>query len=243
MKALVTVKETIDYQVKVNVKPDESGVITEGVQMSMNPFDAIALEACIQRQEQGQITHTTALNIGQNTSVLQQALAMGADQAVHIEQSCSDPFLKCLMIEAYVKEHTPDIIIMGKLGIDGDHSQIPSMLAGMLDWSCATFASDIRIKDNEIEVDRETDIGIQTVTLSKPCIISCDLRLNTPRFIALPKLLAAKKKPLTSFDPKIEQSSLITTEKVSTPIPKKGCTPTDNLDTFIDQLKSAGLLK
>lgn len=242
MKALVTVKETIDYQVKVQVEADGSGVKTDGVQTSINPFDAIALEAVISRQEAGEIAHSTAINIGLDDKVLRQALAMGADDAVQITQEATDPFQKCALLAEYVKQNQPDIIVLGKLAIDGDHSQIPQMLAGMLDWPCATFASDIRIKDGLIEVDRETDTGIETVSLSSPCVISVDLRLNEPRFIALPKLLAAKQQTIATFEAPLPES-MIHTETVTAPPEPKGCQPSDNLDAFIESLKSAGVIK
>ena len=132
---------------------------------------------------------------------------------------------------------------MGKLGIDGDHSQIPQMIAGILDWPCATFASNIQVNKDHIIVDRETDDGIASVQLSTPCVISCDLRLNTPRFIALPKLLQAKKQEIELFTPKVMPTSPFTYPKVLPPPEKKGNPPVKQLDEFIQQLKDGGIIE
>lgn len=242
MKALVTTKSAIDYQVKVVVKPDHSGVETDGVQMSMNPFDAIAVEACVNLQEEGLITSSQAITIGEDTDVLRQALAMGIQGACHVPQTCIDPYVKADILYQYIKQHDFDLVIMGKLGIDGDHSQIPSMLAGMLDWHLASNASNISVKDKKIIVDRETDLGILQCEIPTPCIISCDLRLNTPRFVALPKLLQAKKIEIETFEPKVlaEPHTTISTD---TPPVKEGSLPVDDLEVFINNLKEGGILK
>ncbi|MDC3180537.1 electron transfer flavoprotein subunit beta/FixA family protein [Gammaproteobacteria bacterium] len=243
MKVLVTVKECIDYQVKVRLNANQTQVETDGVQQSVNPFDAIALEAVVAMQEQNIVTASTAIHIGSDTKVLQHALAMGVDQGVLIKTDNTDTFSKCQMLEAYIKAHQFDFIIMGKLAIDGDHGQIPQMLAGMLNWPCATYASKIDIKDGIALVDRETDQGIETVQMHTPCIISTDLRLNEPRFIALPKLLAAKNKPIETFPTPNVTDSMIKVTKLAYPDKKTGCTPTEDIDTFIQQLTDAGLIK
>lgn len=243
MKVLVTIKETIDYQVKVQLNATNTAVNTNGVQMSMNPFDAIAAEAAISLQEKNLITHSTALHIGNDPKVLQQALAMGIDEGVLIKHDTQDTFTKCQVIAEYVKANDFDLIIMGKLAIDGDHGQIPQMLAGMLHYPCATYASDIQVSDKDITVQREVDQGIETVILPTPCIISTDLRLNEPRFIALPKLLAAKSKPITEISSSIKTSSPIKVEKYAYPKKRPGCTPTDDIDTFVQQLIDGGIIK
>jgi electron transfer flavoprotein beta subunit len=243
MKVLVTVKECIDYQVKVRLNSTQTQVETQGVQLSINPFDAIAIEACVQLQEKNIITHSTALHIGQEPKVLQHALAMGIDEGVLIQSDTNDTFNKCLLIADYIKEHEFDCMIMGKLAIDGDHGQIPQMLAGMLNWPCATYASNISIKEDTLTVDRETDQGIETVQLKTPCIISTDLRLNEPRFIALPKILAAKSKPIETIQPEKQEDSPIEIVKLSYPEKRSGCTPTDDVDHFIQQLTDAGVIK
>ena len=142
---------------------------------------------------------------------------MGIDEGVLIKHDTQDTFTKCQVIAEYVKAHDFDLIIMGKLAIDGDHGQIPQMLAGMLHYPCATYASDIQVNDKDITVQREVDQGIETVILPTPCIISTDLRLNEPRFIALPKLLAAKSKPITEISSQIKTTSPIKVEKYAYP--------------------------
>lgn len=243
MKVLVTTKYAIDYQVKVIVKKDHSGVETKDVQMSMNPFDAIAVEACVAMQEAKQISSSTVVNIGCDDTVCRQALAMGIDHAAQITAEELDPYQKALLLYDYIQDNNFDMVIMGKLGIDGEHSQIPSMLAGMLDWPCATFASNIKVDGKKIIIDRETDDGISTVQQSTPCIVSCDLRLNTPRFVALPKLLAAKKQPIDIIKPQNIPKNAHTIKKVSAPKIKKGNPPVKDLDTFIQQLLDGGVIK
>ena len=241
MKALVTTKSAIDYQVKVVVKADESGVETNGVQMSMNPFDAIAVEACVQLQEKKHITESTAITIGEDETVLRQALAMGIHNAARIASTATHTYPKAKLLADYIQKNEFDIILMGKLGIDGDHSQIPSMVAGILDLPCITNASDIIIKDKKIEVHKETDDGIAILSMPTPCIISCDLRLNTPRFVALPKLLQAKNQPIDVIEAQAVASDQ-TTLSVKAPRMRKGNPPTDDLDTFIQQLKDGGII-
>ena len=243
MKALVTVKSAIDYQVKVSVKPDETGVETEGVQMSLNPFDAIAVEACTQLQSQGIIQESTVITIDDDETMLRQALAMGIHKACQVKQTLSDPFPKAQVLAQYIQKNHFDIIIMGKLGIDGDHSQIPSLLSGMLNWSCITNASLITVEENRILVDKETDDGIAQFEMPSPCIISCDLRLNTPSFVALPKLLQAKKQPIEIFTPDQSVQEPHKILKVSAPPSRKGCTPAEDINTFIQQLTDGGIIK
>lgn len=242
MKVLVTTKSAIDYQVKIVVKPDGSGVETDGVQMSMNPFDAIAVEACCALQEANHVAESTAITIGEDTDVLYQALAMGIHQACHIPQTCSDPYQKALLLHQYIKENHFDLIIMGKLGIDGDHSQIPAMLAGMLSYPLASNASNIQVDGKRIIVDRETDAGILQCEIPTPGIISCDLRLNTPRFVALPKLLQAKKQSIEVFSAEANDSphTILSTKS---PQKREGNPPVDDLDTFINNLKDGGIIE
>ncbi|MEC7030856.1 MAG: electron transfer flavoprotein subunit beta/FixA family protein [Pseudomonadota bacterium] len=244
MKALVTVKSAIDYQVKVSVKSDESGVETDGVQMSMNPFDAIAVEACVQLQSQGIISDSSVITIDTDETMLRQSLAMGIDHAYQVKQSVTEPFTKAQILAQFIQKHPFDLIIMGKLGIDGDHSQIPSLLSGMLNWNCITNASNISVKGKQVLVDKETDDGIATFEMQTPGIISCDLRLNTPSFVALPKLLQAKKQPISLFTPNLDiAKSPHKTLSVKVPPSREGCQPVEDLDTFIQQLIKGGIIE
>ncbi|MCP8352309.1 electron transfer flavoprotein subunit beta/FixA family protein [Candidatus Synchoanobacter obligatus] len=241
MKVLVTTKSAIDYQVKVVIKSDFSGVETDGVQMSMNPFDAIAVEACVQLQEQNIIATSHVITIDEDDTVLRQALAMGIQEAFQIPVQCQDPYQKALLLAEHIKQQQYDMILMGKLGIDGDHSQIPPMLAGILDWPIISNASDITY-DKVLEVKKETDQGIATLSTQLPCVVSCDLRLNTPRFIALPKLLQAKKSPINLVAPASIPENPHQRISMTPPKQREGNPPTDDLDTFIQQLTDGGIL-
>lgn len=241
MKVLVTTKLAIDYQVKVVVSADERGVETEGVQMSMNPFDAIAVEACVQMQESNLVSSSTVITIDEDDSVLRQALAMGIQNAVQIPQQVTDPFPKAKLLAEYIQSQDFDLILMGKLSIDGDHSQLPSLLAGMLDWPAITNASEISHAQDLLEIKREADEGIVTMSTPTPCVVSCDLRLNTPRFVALPKLLQAKKETIEVYDVAADPNPHEIL-RVSRPAQKTGNPPTDNLDTFIQSLVDGGII-
>jgi len=199
MKVLVPVKRVIDYNVKARVKPDQSGVDLANVKMSMNPFDEIAVEEAVRLKEKGAITEIVAISVGptQAQETLRTALAMGADRAILV-QSTEDlePLAVAKVLKAVVAEESPDLVIMGKQAIDGDNSATGQMLATLLDWPQATFASAVEVAGGKAKVTREVDGGLQTVEVDLPAIVTADLRLNEPRYASLPNIMKAKKKEL-----------------------------------------------
>lgn len=222
IKLLVTVKRTVDYRVKVHVKPDGSGIALSGLRMEMNPFDAIALEAAVRFKEAGVASEVVAVTVGNADSeeVLRTALAMGANRAIRIatdaEPNTLEPFSVAKLICALASKETPDLILMGKQAIDDDCNQTGQLLAALLDWPQATFASDIQLyapgssdlqdkvewkSDNPVAyVTREVDGGLQTLALQLPAVITADLRLNEPRYIGLPQIMQAKRHTLETIE-------------------------------------------
>lgn len=199
MKALVAVKRVVDYNVKVRVKADGSEVDIANVKMSMNPFDEIALEEAVRLKEAGHVTEVVAVSLGvkQCEETLRTALAMGADRAIHIETDAQlVPLTVAKTLKAVVQQEKADLILLGKQAIDDDANQTAQMLAGLLHAAQATFASQVQVKDQEVWVTREIDGGTETLALALPAIISADLRLNEPRYIKLPNIMQAKRKPL-----------------------------------------------
>lgn len=199
MKILVAVKRVIDPYVKIRVKSDGSGIETQNIKMAMNPFDEIALEEAIRLKEQKMANEIFVISIGPNASqdTLRHALALGADRACLIRTDknfCSLNIAKIL--KHFVLKEEPDLVLMGKQSIDGDNNQTPQMLAALLNWPQATFASKILMSQNELEVTREVDGGLQTIRLPLKAVVSTDLRLNEPRYTSLPNIMKAKQKPL-----------------------------------------------
>jgi len=214
MRALVGVKRVIDYAVKVRVKPDKSGVEKTSVKMSINPFCEIALEEAIRMKEKGIISHISTLSIGDKSSseTLRHSLALGADDAYHILTGLStdnllQPLIVAKVFKKIIEEHKYDIVLLGKQAIDDDASQTPQILSALMQWPMANFASEIKkISETEFEVIREVDSGLEKIIVSKPCIFSCDLRLNTPRYTSLKNITAAKKKTIKEI--KIEDLNI-----------------------------------
>jgi len=199
MKVLCAIKRVVDYQVKIRIKSDGTGVETENVKMSMNPFDEIAVEEAIRWKEQGIAQEIIAVSIGDTSAqeTLRQALALGADRAILIKpEGPLEPLQVAFLLKAIVERENPQVVIMGKQAIDNDCNQTGQMLAGLLDWSQGTFASKIEFNDNFVIVTREIDGGLETLKLKLPAIITTDLRLNVPRFASLPNIMKAKTKPL-----------------------------------------------
>ncbi|WP_395671364.1 electron transfer flavoprotein subunit beta/FixA family protein [Phenylobacterium sp.] len=200
MKILVTVKRVIDYNVKARVKPDQTGVDLANVKMSMNPFDEIAVEEAVRLKEKGLATEVVAVSIGpaQAQDTLRTALAMGADRAVLVNADAEDlqPLAVAKVLKAIVAEEQPGLVLMGKQAIDGDNSAVGQMLAALLDWPQATFASAVEVSGNKAKVTREVDGGLQTLEVDLPAVVTADLRLNEPRYASLPNIMKAKKKPL-----------------------------------------------
>lgn len=203
MKVLVPVKRVIDYNVRVRVKADQSGVETQNVKMSINPFDEIAVEAALKLKEAGAISEIIAVTVGEPVcqDVLRHALAMGADRGVLITgANCDEPLQISKILEVLVKREAVDLVIMGKQAIDNDCGQVAQMLAGLLDCAQATFASDITLNEGAVVVQREVDGGLQTLRCQLPAVISTDLRLNEPRYVTLPNIMKAKSKPVATLD-------------------------------------------
>jgi electron transfer flavoprotein beta subunit len=204
MKVLVPVKRVVDYNVKVRVKPDGSGVELANVKMSMNPFDEIAVEEAIRLKEKGKVTEIVAVSIGpqQAQETIRTALAMGADRGILVKTDApTEPLAVAKLLKAVVGQENPDLVILGKQAIDDDANQTGQMLAALLGWPQGTFASKVELSDGGLEVTREVDGGLQTLALKLPAIITTDLRLNEPRYASLPNIMKAKKKPIAETDP------------------------------------------
>jgi len=244
MKILVPVKRVIDYNVKVRVKSDGTGVETANVKMSMNPFDEIAVEEAVRLKEAGKATEIIAVSIGpsQAQETLRTAMAIGADSGILIEtDDMVEPLAVAKLLKAVIEEHTPDLVIMGKQAIDDDSNQTGQMLATLLGWGQATFASKVEIEENKAVVTREIDGGLETLAVTTPCIITTDLRLNEPRYASLPNIMKAKKKPLdtkTPADYGVEIANRLEILKVEDPASREAGEIVADVDTLIDKLKN-----
>ena len=199
MKVLVPIKRVIDYNVKARVKPDQTGIDLANVKMSMNPFCEIAIEEAVRQKEKGAATEVVAVSVGptQAQETLRTALAMGADRAILIQTDQDlEPLAVAKVLKAVIAEENPDVVIMGKQAIDGDNNATGQILAALLDWPQATFASAVELSAGKAKVTREVDGGLQTIETDLPAIVTADLRLNEPRYASLPNIMKAKKKPL-----------------------------------------------
>jgi electron transfer flavoprotein beta subunit len=204
MKLLVCVKRVVDYNVKIRVRADGSGVELSNVKMSMNPFDEIAVEEAIRLKEQGKATEIVAVSIGpaQAAETLRTALAMGADRAILVKTDATvEPLAVAKILKGVVEQEKPDLVILGKQAIDDDANQTGQMLAALLGWPQGTFAFKVAPGEGSVDVTREVDGGLQTVSLTLPAIVTTDLRLNEPRYASLPNIMKAKKKPLDETSP------------------------------------------
>jgi electron transfer flavoprotein beta subunit len=204
MKILVPVKRVVDFNVKIRVRPDGSGVELANIKMSMNPFDEIAIEEAIRQKEAGKATEIVAVSIGpaQASETIRTALAMGADRGILVKaDGFIEPLAVAKILKAIVAEEQPGLVILGKQAIDDDSNQTGQMLAALLNWSQGTFASKLAIDGDTVTVTREVDGGLQTVRLKAPAIVTTDLRLNEPRYASLPNIMKAKKKPIAEKTP------------------------------------------
>jgi electron transfer flavoprotein beta subunit len=204
MKILVTAKRVVDYNVKVRVKPDGSGVDTSNVKMSLNPFDEIAVEEAVRLREKGIATEVVAVSCGPAAcqETLRNALAIGADRAILVETDVElQPLAVAKLLKAIVAKEAPQLVILGKQAIDDDANQVGQMLAALLDWPQATFASKVELGNGKLTVKREIDGGNETVEAALPAVVTADLRLNEPRYATLPNIMKAKKKPLEVLKP------------------------------------------
>lgn len=253
MKVLVPVKRVIDYNVKVRVKADGSGVDLANVKMSMNPFDEIAVEEAIRLKEKGIATEIVAVSIGvkQAQETLRTALAMGADRAILIEAASDvhtdiEPLAVAKLLAAVAREEQPGLILCGKQAIDNDMNATGQMLAALLGWAQATFASEVAIDGDHAVVTREVDGGLQTIRAKLPCIISVDLRLNEPRYASLPNIMKAKKKPLdekTPADYGVDVAPRLAIVKTTEPAGRKAGVKVKSVDELIAKLKDeAGVI-
>jgi electron transfer flavoprotein beta subunit len=204
MKVLVTVKRVVDFNVKIRVKTDGSGVETAGVKMSMNPFDEIATEEAIRLKEAGTAAEVIAVSLGEAKcqETLRTALAMGADRAIHVQTDAPlEPLAVAKLLKEVALREQPGLIITGKQAIDDDSNQTGQMLAALLGWPQGTFASKLTFADDELQVTREVDAGLEKVALKLPAVVTCDLRLNEPRYASLPNIMKAKRKPIDVLTP------------------------------------------
>ena len=228
MKILVPVKRVVDYNVKVRVKPDGSGVDTANVKMSMNPFDEIAIEEAVRLREKGIATEVVAVSCGLTAcqETLRTALALGADRAILVETDAElQPLAVAKLLRAVVANEAPQLVICGKQAIDDDANQTGQMLAALLDWPQAAFASKVEIEGGVATVKREVDGGIETIAMKLPAVVTTDLRLNEPRYATLPNIMKAKKKPLDVTSPAtlgVDVTPRLTTLKVTEPAKRKG---------------------
>ena len=249
MKVLVPIKRLVDYNVKIRVKSDNSGVELSNVKMSMNPFDEIAVEEAIKLKEAGSVSEIVVLSIGpqQSQETLRTALAMGADRGILVKtDELVEPLNVAKIIKAVSEEENPDLIILGKQAIDDDSNQTGQMLAALLGWSQGTFASELKISDGKANVVREIDGGLQTLEITLPSIITTDLRLNEPRYASLPNIMKAKKKPIDEKLPEdynMEISPMLEIVKVSEPAQREAGIKVETVEELVDKLKNeAGVI-
>lgn len=252
-RVLVGVKRVIDYAVKIRVKPDKSGVVTEGVKHSMNPFDEIAVEEAVKMKEKKIASEVVAVSVGpaQSQEVLRTALAMGADRGIHIEVSGKDyellqPIHVSKILAKLAQDEKVDLVILGKQAIDDDCNQTAQMTAALLDWPQATFASKVEKTGDGLTVVREVDGGLETIKTKVPAVISADLRLNTPRYATLPNIMKAKKKPIKKMAPKdlgVDTTPRIEVVSVEDPPVRQAGSILPDVDTLLSKLRDGGHIK
>lgn len=244
MKVLVAVKRVIDAYVTVRVKADESGVETANVKMSMNPFCEIAVEEAVRLKEAGKAEEVIIVSAGpqQTTETLRTALAMGADRAIHIQTDDElEPLTVAKLLQKVVDKESPELVLLGKQAVDNDHNQTGQMLAALLDWGQVTFASNIEPKDGALDVTREIDGGLETLSVKLPAVVTTDLRLNEPRFASLPNIMKAKKKPMDTITPDdlgVATDTRVKIVKVSEPPKRKEGIKVESVDELIEKLRN-----
>ena len=244
MKILVPVKRVIDYNVKARVKADGSGMDLANVKMAMNPFDEIAVEEAVRLKEAGKAAEVVAVSLGEAKcqEQLRTALALGADRAIHVETTVElQPLAVAKLLKAVVARETPGLVILGKQAIDDDANQTGQMLAALLDWPQATFASKVALGADEVEVTREIDGGLETLAMKLPAVVTADLRLNEPRYATLPNIMKAKKKPLDTLSPAdlgVDPAPRLTTLKVEEPPVRKAGIQVGSVAELVDKLRN-----
>jgi len=249
MKVLVPVKRVVDYNVKVRVKPDQSGVDLANVKMSMNPFDEIATEEAVRLKEKGVVSEIVVVSIGpqQAQETIRTALAMGADRGILITvDSIVEPLAVAKLLKAVIAEEQPQLVLMGKQAIDDDNNATGQMLAALLGWPQATFASKIEVTGESLHVTREVDGGLQTLSADLPAVVTVDLRLNEPRYASLPNIMKAKKKPIdikAAADYGVDVAPRLKSIKVSEPPKRAGGIKVETVTDLVAKLKTeAGVL-
>ncbi|HJQ55289.1 MAG TPA: electron transfer flavoprotein subunit beta/FixA family protein [Vineibacter sp.] len=249
MKVLVAVKRVVDYNVKIRVKADKTGVETANVKMSMNPFDEIAVEEAVRLKEQGKATEVIAFSAGpqQCQETIRTALAMGADRGIHVNTDAElQPLAVAKLMKAVADKEQPGLVIVGKQAIDDDSNQTGQMLAALLGWSQGTFANKLSIGDGSAELKREIDGGLENIKLKLPAVITTDLRLNEPRYASLPNIMKAKKKPIDAQTPEslgVDVTPRLKVLKVEEPAGRKAGVKVKTVAELIDKLKNeAGVL-
>ncbi len=244
MKVLVAVKRVIDANVKVRVKADGTGVETANVKMAMNPFCEIAVEEAIRLKEAGKATEIVAVSCGAQSSqeTIRTALAMGADRGIHVLTDVElQPLAVAKLLKAVVAKEQPGLVILGKQAIDDDCNQTGQMLAGLLGWPQATFASKLAVEDDGFTVTREVDAGLEVIKLKAPALITTDLRLNEPRYASLPNIMKAKKKPIEALTPEalgVDVAPRVKTLKVVEPAKRKSGVMVKSVSELVDKLRN-----
>ena len=244
MKILVAVKRVIDYNVQIRVKEDGSGIVTENVKMSTNPPDDNAIEEAVKIKEAGKATEVIAITVGEEKSqeTVRKALAVGADRGIHVKaDGIIEPLAVSKILQKIVEKEKPDLVFMGKQAIDDDCNQTGQMLSALLDWPQATFASKIDVKEGKLEVTREIDEGLETIEVNTPAIVTCDLRLNEPRYASLPNIMKAKKKPIEQInasDLGVDISSKIQQIKVEEPPKRQAGIKVSSVAELVQKLKN-----
>ena len=244
MKILVAVKRVIDYNVQIRVKEDGSGVHTDNVKMSTNPPDDNAVEESVKLKESGKVKEVVAISIGEDKAqeTIRKALAVGADKGIHVKaDNYIEPLGIAKILKKIVEKEKPDMVFLGKQAIDDDCNQTGQMLSALLNWPQATFASKIEIKDGKLEVTREIDEGLETIEINVPAIVTCDLRLNEPRYASLPNIMKAKKKPieqLNASDLGVDITPRIEQVKVEEPPKRKAGIKVSSVAELVQKLKN-----
>ncbi|MBT5945197.1 MAG: electron transfer flavoprotein subunit beta/FixA family protein [Rhodospirillaceae bacterium] len=244
MKLLIPVKRVIDYNVKVRVKSDGTGVETSNVKMSMNPFDEISVEEAVRMKEAGTAEEVIAVSLGvaQCQETIRTALAMGADRGIHVASDEElEPLAVAKMLKALVDKESPDLVILGKQAIDDDANQTGQMLAALLGWPQATFVSELELNDGTVKAVREIDGGLETIEVNLPAIVTVDLRLNEPRYASLPNIMKAKKKPIDELTPDdlgVDITPRIETLTVEEPASREAGVMVETVAELVDKLKN-----
>jgi electron transfer flavoprotein beta subunit len=244
MKILVAVKRVIDYNVQIRVKEDGTGIVTDNVKMSTNPPDDNAIEEAVRIKEAGKATEVVAVTIGEEKAqeTVRKALAVGADRGIHVKaEGIVEPLAVAKILQKIVDKEKPDLVFMGKQAIDDDCNQTGQMLSALLNWPQATFASKIHIKDNKLEIIREIDEGLETIEVNLPAVVTCDLRLNEPRYASLPNIMKAKKKPIdqmTAADLGVDVTPRVQQIKVEEPPKRKAGIKVSSVAELVQKLKN-----